>query len=72
MALIEVIGNLLREVIATEDSGEPGQKEREMDNFFGLLFERFLDLNSFVRSKVVATAMKLLEYSLSLAACMRQ
>lgn len=60
-AIIEVIGNLIREVANAEEDGEAGQQKRELDNFFGLLFDRFLDLNGFVRSKVVQTFAKILE-----------
>lgn len=60
-AIIEVIGNLIREITNTEDEGEPGQQKRELENYFGLLFDRFLDLNAFVRSKVVQVFLKILD-----------
>ena len=60
-AIIEIIGNLIKEVANSEEEGEPGQQKRELENFFGLLFDRFLDLNGFVRSKVVQTFSKVLD-----------
>lgn len=60
-AIIEVIGNLIREIANSEEEGEPGTQKRELENFFGLLFERFLDIHAFVRSKVVTIFLKILE-----------
>ena len=36
--------------------------KREVQNFFALLFERLLDLNSYVRSKVASLLIKTCEY----------
>lgn len=60
-AIIEVLGNLIREITNSEEEGEPGQQKRELESFFGLLFDRFLDINAFVRSKVVQVFLKILE-----------
>lgn len=60
-AIIEVLGNLIREVTNSEEEGEPGQQKRELENFFSLLFDRFLDINAFVRSKVVQVFLKILD-----------
>ena len=60
-AIIEVISNLIKDVANSEDENEPGQQKRELDNFFGLLFDRFLDTNGFVRSKVVTILSRNLE-----------
>lgn len=60
-AIIEVLGNLIKDVANSEDETEPGQQKRELENFFGLLFDRFLDLNGFVRSKVVTIFSRILE-----------
>lgn len=60
-AIIEILGNLIREVTNSEEEGEPGQQKRELENFFGLLFDRFLDINAFVRSKVVQVFLKILD-----------
>lgn len=60
-AIIEVLGNLIREITNSEEDGEPGQQKRELENFFGLLFDRFLDINAFVRSKVVQVCLKILD-----------
>jgi condensin complex subunit 1 len=60
-AIIEILGNLIRDIANSEDEGEPGQQKRELDNFFDLLFERFLDLSAYVRSKVVQVFLKILD-----------
>lgn len=60
-AIIEVISNLIKDVANSEDEGEPGSQKRDLDNYFGLLFDRFLDLNGFVRSKVVTIFSRILE-----------
>lgn len=60
-AIIEILGNLIREITNSEEEGEPGQQKRELESFFGLLFDRFLDVNAFVRSKVVQVFLKILD-----------
>ena len=61
-AILEVIGLLIRELSITEGLDlEPEQQKRQLEAFFELLFERFLDLNSFVRSKVVGVLSKTCE-----------
>lgn len=60
-AIIEILGNLIREITNSEEEGEPGQQKRELESFFGLLFDRFLDINAFVRSKVVQVFLKILD-----------
>lgn len=58
MALVEITGLLIKELSMTED-GEEEQKQKQVKRFFEILFERFLDLNSYVRSKVLTTLIKL-------------
>ncbi|ORY92830.1 non-SMC mitotic condensation complex subunit 1-domain-containing protein [Leucosporidium creatinivorum] len=61
-AILEVIGLLIRELSITEGLDlEPEQQKRQLEAFFDLLFERFLDLNSFVRSKVAGVLLKTCE-----------
>lgn len=60
MAIIEIIGILIQE-ISLSDEGDEDQKKKQIKNFFGLLMERFLDLNAFVRGKVMSTITKLCE-----------
>lgn len=55
-AIIEVITNLIKEISNSEED-----QKRELDNFFSLLFDRFLDLNGFVRSKVVTMFLRILD-----------
>jgi condensin complex subunit 1 len=62
MALVEVIGTLIREIAALEDGeGEKESRERKINNLFELLNERFLDLSSYVRAKVINTLSKICE-----------
>ncbi|KAF8524318.1 non-SMC mitotic condensation complex subunit 1-domain-containing protein [Hysterangium stoloniferum] len=58
MALVEVIGMLIRE-IAMSDEGEQESREKKINNLFELLTERFLDLSSYVRAKVINTLSRL-------------
>lgn len=61
-AIIEVIGLLIRELSITEGLDmEPERQKRQVEAFFELLFDRFLDLNSFVRSKVATVLLKTCE-----------
>lgn len=60
MAIIEIIGLLIRDLAMSEE-GEDEQKTKQIKGFFDLLFERYLDLNSYVRSKVLTTLTKLCE-----------
>lgn len=62
MALVEIIGLLIRE-IAVSDEGEQEQenRERRITSLFELLTERFLDVSSYVRAKVINTLNRLCE-----------
>lgn len=60
MAIIEIIGLLIRD-ISLSDEGDEEQKKLQIKRFFEILMERYLDLNSWVRSKVLQTVMKLCE-----------
>lgn len=60
-AILDVIGLLIRELSITEGVDtdvDPAKQKRQMEAFYDLLFERFLDLNSYVRSKVATVALK--------------
>ncbi|KAH7887142.1 non-SMC mitotic condensation complex subunit 1-domain-containing protein [Phlebopus sp. FC_14] len=60
MALVEVIGSLIRELSTSEDiSNDSNQTHKQLDGLFDLLISRTLDLSSYVRSKVLATLSKL-------------
>lgn len=76
IALVEVVGVLIREIAqddvdsssngAGDDSGglsQEGQekKERKINKLFELLLERFCDVSSYVRVKVINTLSKLWE-----------
>ena len=62
MAILEVIGLLIKELSTTSGLDEnPEQQKRQLEAFFELLFERFLDLNSYVRSKVAVVLLKTCE-----------
>lgn len=60
-SILEVIGLLIKE-LSTSDDGDAEQQKRQLEAFFDLLFERFLDLNSYVRSKVATVLLKTCEY----------
>lgn len=60
MAIIEIIGLLIQD-ISKSDEGDEEQKKKQIKNFFGILMERFLDLNAFVRGKVMSTIRDLCE-----------
>lgn len=58
MALVEIIGCLIREIAMSEDDDQE-TRERKLNNLFELLMERYLDLSSYVRAKVIQTLAKL-------------
>ncbi|KAL5499094.1 CND1 [Sanghuangporus vaninii] len=58
MALVEIIGCLIREIAMLEDEDQESQ-EKKLNNLFELLMERYLDLSSYVRAKVITTLAKL-------------
>ncbi|WVQ76449.1 hypothetical protein IAR50_006116 [Cryptococcus sp. DSM 104548] len=58
MAIVEIIGILIRD-ISSSDEGDEEQKTKQVNKFFELLMERYLDLNSWVRCKVLTTLIKL-------------
>jgi len=60
MAIIEIIGLLIKDISAS-DEGDEEQKKKQIKRYFELLMERYLDLNSWVRSKVLTTWIKLCE-----------
>lgn len=60
MALVEVTGTLIRELAALEE-GEKETREKKLNNLFELLTERFLDVSSYVRAKVINTLSKICE-----------
>jgi condensin complex subunit 1 len=60
MALIEVTGTLIRELAALEE-GEKEARDKKLNNLFELLLERFLDVSSYVRAKVINTLSKICE-----------
>ncbi|KAG8948308.1 Condensin complex subunit, partial [Tulasnella sp. 419] len=62
MALIEIIGALIKEIAMDEDpNADKEKKERKLNALFDLLFERFMDVNSYVRAKVINTLSKICE-----------
>ncbi|WWC85617.1 uncharacterized protein L201_000481 [Kwoniella dendrophila CBS 6074] len=58
MAIVEIIGLLIRD-LSLSDEGDEEQKSKQIKKYFELLMERFLDLNSWVRCKVLTTLIKL-------------
>jgi len=60
MAIIEIIGILIQN-IPMMGEGDEEAKKKQIKGFFELLFERFLDNNGWVRSKLLATLIKICE-----------
>lgn len=53
MAIVEIIGHLIRELACSEDlTSDAHQTQKQLNGLYDLLLERTLDLNSYVRSKV--------------------
>lgn len=70
MALVEIVGMLIHE-IAVSDEGEQESREKKINNLFELLTERFLDLSSYVRAKVINTLSRICELRMSSGAYTR-
>ncbi|KAH8919555.1 hypothetical protein BT69DRAFT_1284724 [Atractiella rhizophila] len=69
-AILDVLGLLIKSLSAMddeqgpqnpEDENDATQSTKQIDSFFILIFERFLDLNGYVRTKVVQICNKLLD-----------
>ncbi|EJU02276.1 hypothetical protein DACRYDRAFT_94650 [Dacryopinax primogenitus] len=58
MSIIEILGTLIKELSLSEE-GEQDAREKQIEKLFELLNERFMDLNSWVRAKVITTLTKL-------------
>ncbi|KAF8474388.1 non-SMC mitotic condensation complex subunit 1-domain-containing protein [Russula ochroleuca] len=53
MAIVEIIGHLIRELASSEDlTSDAHQTQKQLNGLYDLLIERTLDLSSYVRSKV--------------------
>jgi condensin complex subunit 1 len=53
MAIVEIIGYLIRELACSEDlTSDAHQTQKQLNGLYDLLLERTLDLSSYVRSKV--------------------
>ncbi|KAG8896374.1 Condensin complex subunit, partial [Tulasnella sp. 417] len=60
MALIEIVGALIKDIAMDEETQvDAHKKENRINALFDLLFERTLDLNSYVRAKVLNTFSRL-------------
>ncbi|KAG8973254.1 Condensin complex subunit [Tulasnella sp. 425] len=60
MAIIEIVGALIKDIAMEEETQVDAQKkENRINALFDLLFERTLDLNSYVRAKVLNTFSRL-------------
>ena len=60
MAIIEIIGILIQN-IPMMGEGDEETKKKQIKAFFELLYERYLDNNGWVRSKLLATLIKICE-----------
>ncbi|KAI0298641.1 non-SMC mitotic condensation complex subunit 1-domain-containing protein [Multifurca ochricompacta] len=60
MAIVEVIGCLIRELACSEDlTSDAHQTQKQLNGLYDLLLERVLDLSSYVRSKVFTVLSRL-------------
>ncbi|KZT24887.1 hypothetical protein NEOLEDRAFT_1156610 [Neolentinus lepideus HHB14362 ss-1] len=60
MAMVEIIGCLIRELASSEDlSTDANQAQKQIHGLYDLLLDRTLDLSSYVRTKVFAVLAKL-------------
>lgn len=62
MAMIEILGALIKQIATDEEAAANKEKqETRINALFDLIFERFLDVNSYVRAKVLNTLSRLCE-----------
>ena len=60
MAIVEIIGHLIRELACSEDiASDAHQTQKQLNGLYDLLLERTLDLSSYVRSKVFTVLSRL-------------
>jgi condensin complex subunit 1 len=60
MAIVEIIGHLIRELACSEDlASDANQTQKQLNGLYDLLLERTLDLSSYVRSKVFTVLSRL-------------
>ncbi|KAI0000131.1 non-SMC mitotic condensation complex subunit 1-domain-containing protein [Russula compacta] len=60
MAIVEIIGHLIRELACSEDlTSDAHQTQKQLNGLYDLLLERTLDLSSYVRSKVLTVISRL-------------
>lgn len=62
MALVEIIGFLIRELVTSDSGGERDTEEqlqKQITSLYDLLLERTLDLSSYVRTKVFTVLARL-------------
>ncbi|KAH9074289.1 non-SMC mitotic condensation complex subunit 1-domain-containing protein [Lactarius deliciosus] len=60
MAIVEIIGHLIRELACSEDlASDAHQTQKQLNGLYDLLLERTLDLASYVRSKVFTVLSRL-------------
>ncbi|CAE6532324.1 unnamed protein product [Rhizoctonia solani] len=60
MALVEIIGLLIKEV-AEDELFEKERKEKRLNSLFSTLIARFMDVSTYVRARLLATLTKLCE-----------
>ena len=61
-AIIEVCGNLIIDLTKQDERSE--DHKTQIDGFFDVLEERFIDINPYCRSRAIQVFTKLLEYEL--------
>jgi condensin complex subunit 1 len=60
MALVEIVGLLIKEV-AEDELFEKERKEKRLNSLFSTLIARFMDVSTYVRARLLATLIKLCE-----------
>lgn len=60
MAIIEILGTLIKD-LAEDEEADPTKKEDRINPLFDILFDRLLDVNSYVRAKILNTLSRLCE-----------
>src|SRR5882672_11437436 len=60
IAIVEIIGHLIRDLANSTDlTNDAQQVQKQINSFYDILLERTLDLSSYVRTKVLAVLAKL-------------
>lgn len=59
IAIVDVIGQLIRVIVGGGDSVDTGQAKMQLNGLYDLLMDRAMDISSYVRTRVLKTLMEL-------------